>query len=929
MNAKRPLSLVAALAALLGLLGPAWAQTPPGRLTGSVRDESGAGLPGARVAITDAQGTTTAATTDSSGAYALPDLKPGRYVVQVSLQGFSTVTRREVSVAGGSSQALDITLKVASLSEEITVTGTRVEGRSAIDTPAPVDYISQEMIQNTGATETGKILQLVEPSFNFSSTTISDGTDIIRPATLRSLGPDQVLVLVNGKRYHQQSLVHYQQTVGRGSAGYDINSIPASSIDHIEVLRDGASAQYGSDAISGVINVILKKNTKATDLMLEAGQHYAENPELPLNATPDAEGGRGARFSGSVNHGFDVGQDGFLNVTAEFRQRGETNRAGPDSIRVSPPRITQRIGDAESRDFLLWLNSELPTDNGSFYAFGGYSYRKGNSSGFFRTAGDDRTVPAVYPNGFLPTIITQPTDVQASLGYRAKLGSDWRWDASGSYGKSRFQFREENTVNVSYFFEPRDPANPTGPRFGESPVAADTGALAHDQLALNLDLSGVVNWGVGAGPLHLAVGSEWRQEGYEIEPGEEVSYEYGRNNDLGVRILGQNGQLAPPGTQGFPGYSPREAVDESRNNFALYADAESQLHRKFLVGLATRFERYADFGSTVTGKLSARFNATDKFALRGTLSNGFRAPGVQQLFYSSYSINLSGGVLVDTLTARQDSDVTEAFGIPPLQEETSINYSLGFVARPADNFRLTVDAYRIDIDDRIVFSANTAPEPRASCGVPVSESRCPIRGILNRFGFPNVEQVLFFTNAVDTRTRGLDVVALYDTKLGDGSTLSLEGAFNFNDTEVTDRRSSSPIFPPTALFDRVQETLVEQGQPRQHYILGGTWRRPSGLSANLRFNYFGKVAGEGFNPGVISEWGGKWLTDAAVTVPIRKDKVSLTVGALNLFDVYPDEWEDGPSGGLNQFGFLYGWETLPFGINGGYYYARVNLRLNR
>jgi iron complex outermembrane receptor protein len=926
MTAQRPFRLAAILVTVLLLALPAGAQSP-GRITGVVRDESGAGLPGVQVTATDAQGATHTATTDSTGNYMVTDLKPGAYTVTVSVQGFEPMTRK-VTVSAGGNMGVDATLSVAKVAEEITVTGTRVEGRSATDTPAPVDYISQELIQSVGVNETGKILQLVEPSFNFSTTTISDGTDIIRPATLRSLGPDQVLVLVNGKRYHQQSLVHYQQTVGRGSAGYDINTIPASSIDHIEVLRDGASAQYGSDAIAGVINVILKKEKKVTDVALETGRHYAENPELPLNASPDAAGGHGARYSGAVNTGFDVGQGGFVNLTAEYRNRGETNRAGPDSIRVSPPRVTQRIGDGKAKDFLLWLNSELPTDSGSFYAFGGYSYRKGNSSGFFRTAGDNRTVPTLYPNGFLPTIITQPTDIQANVGYRAKLGSDWRWDLSGGYGKSRFQFREENTVNVSYFYEPRDRNNPTGPRFGESPTSADTGALAHNQLAANLDLTGVVNWDMGAGPLHVAVGAEWRKEGYQIEPGEEVSYEYGRNNDLGVRILGQNGQLAPPGTQGFPGYSPREAVDESRNNLALYADAESQLHQKLLLGVATRFERYSDFGSTVTGKLSARFNATDKLALRGTVSNGFRAPGVQQLFYSSYSINLSGGVLVDTLTARQDSAVTAAFGVPPLKEETSINYSLGLVAKPAPNFRLTVDAYRIDIDDRIVFSANTTPEPRAGCGVPVSEARCPIRGILNRFGFPNVEQVLFFTNAIDTQTKGVDIVALYDKNLGDGSTLSLEGALNFNQTEVTNRRSSSPIFPPEALFDRVQETLVERGQPRQHFIVGGTWRR-SGWKANVRFNYFGKVAGEGFNPGNIQEWSGKWITDAAVTIPLTKDKYSLTVGALNLFDVYPDNWDPVLSGGLNQFGFVYGWETLPFGINGGYYYARVNLRLNR
>jgi iron complex outermembrane recepter protein len=293
-----------------------------------------------------------------------------------------------------------------SFKEEITVTGTRVEGRSATDTPAPVDYIGQDAIQSTGATETGKILQLLDPSFNFTTTTISDGTDIIRPATLRSLGPDQVLVLVNGKRRHQQALLNVQQTIGRGSAGYDINAIPASAIDHIEVLRDGAAAQYGSDAIAGVINIILKNQTGATDLSLDSGQTYKNDGRLYMTG---------------VDSGITIGKGGFLNVAAEYRKRGETNRAGVDSLRVDPPRVTQRIGDADAKDAAAWLNAELPAGDGKFYAFGGWSDRKGNSSGFFRSAGDGRTIPDLYPRGFLPTLITEPIDTSLAAGYKGKL----------------------------------------------------------------------------------------------------------------------------------------------------------------------------------------------------------------------------------------------------------------------------------------------------------------------------------------------------------------------------------------------------------------------------------------------------------------------------------------------------------------------------
>jgi iron complex outermembrane receptor protein len=787
--------------------------------------------------------------------------------------------------------------------EEITVTGTRVSGRSATDTPAPVDYIAPEAIQSTGATETGKILQLLAPSFNFSTTTISDGTDIIRPATLRGLGSDQLLVLVNGKRRHQQSLVNVQQTVARGSAGYDINAIPASAIDHIEVLRDGAAAQYGSDAIAGVINIILKDQTASTDVQVEGGQHYTGDGEL---------------FMGGVNSGFAIGSDGFVNITGEYRDRGETNRAGPDLLRPSGPdqttgHVTQRIGDADAKDALLWINSEIGAGPGRFYAFGGWSDRKGNSSGFFRTRGDGRTVPAIYPNGFLPTIITQPIDTSLVAGYRGNIGSNWKYDFAANWGRSEFKFREENTVNVSWYQEPTNPANPTGPRFNSSPTQADTGTLKLDQLAYTLDFTGTLNWGMGSGPLYLATGVEWRDDSYKIEAGDPVSYTYGRTDNRAIRILDQNGAISQPGTQGFPGWSPREAIDRSRNNKAAYVDAESQLSKRFLGGAALRFEDYSDFGSTVTGKLSGRFDVTDKFALRGTVSNGFRAPGVQQEFYSQRSTNLNAaGVLTDTLTALQGGAVTRAFNIPKLKEETSRNYSVGMVAKPSDVFRVTLDLYRIDIDDRIVFSSNIDP----SFGPEVAR-------LLDQL---SVGQVLFFTNAIDTKTTGADLVLLYDWQLPSDRVLAFEGAFSLNKTEVTDRHSSSSILPANKLFDDTQVTLIEHGQPRQHHVLSTTYYQGP-FKANLRLNYFGEVQGQGFTPGFIQTWKAKTLTDVTFTYSLRNN-LDISLGGLNVFDTYPTKWDTVNGFPFPQLGFTYGWETLPFGINGGYYFLRLNWRFN-
>lgn len=791
--------------------------------------------------------------------------------------------------------------EVQTLETEITVTGTRATGRIATETPAPVDIIDNEMLRSTGATETGKVLQLLAPSFNFSTTYISDGTDIIRPATLRSLGADQVLVLVNGKRRHQQALLNVQQTIARGQAGTDINGIPVSAIDHIEVLRDGAAAQYGSDAIAGVINIILKNGTDG-DISFQTGQMYE---------------GDGGNASISVNKGFEIGDKGIINITGEYRDRGETNRAGPDLLRVTPPRVTQRIGDPDARDGLLWANLDIPVADGSFYAFGGWSQRRGDSSGFFRSAGDGRTIPAIYPNGFLPNIITEPTDTSIVAGFKRAINPNWNYDISLNFGQNEFKFREENTANVSWFYEPLDPANPTGPRFEETPVEADTGTLRNRMTSLAFDVAGTVDWEMGSAPLFIATGVEFRRDSYKITAGDPASYSYGRTNNRDIIILDQTGAIAQPGTQGFPGWSPTEEVDDGRSNTAVYIDTEARLTPKFLLGGAARFEHYSDFGNTIIGKVSARYDFVPEFSVRSTVSNGFRAPGIQQALYSQRSTNLNAaGVLTDTLTARQDSAVTQAFGIPALTEETSTNFSFGIVTKPAERFRLTVDYFYIDIDDRIIFSGNIQPEDPSACA---TQSGCPIRTILDPFG---VGQVLFFTNAVDTTTQGLDIVAIYEARFGSDSLLQLEGAFNFNRTEVTARRSPSTILPEEVLFDQAQITLVEEGQPRQHHTLSGTYYNGPWVG-NLRFNYFGEVAGEGFTPGFKQIWGGKWLTDASISYRMSNG-ITLTAGGLNIFDVYPDKWDEDSAFPFPQLGFIYGWETLPFGINGASYYFRVN-----
>lgn len=771
---------------------------------------------------------------------------------------------------------------------QVVVLGSRTQAKTALDTAVPVGLISNKDLQSAGTLELGRVLQDLDPSFNFTSTFVSDGTDIIRPATLRGLGPDQLLVLINGKRRHQQALVNVQQTIGRGSAGTDINAIPLSAIQAIEVLRDGAAAQYGSDAIAGVINIILKKGAGNGSLSASAG-------------TTDE--GDGDTWSASANRGFALGQDGgYLNLSVEARKRDETNRAGLDTLRVDPPRVTQRLGDSNAKDYYLWMNSSLPVGGGELYAFGGASKRKGDSGGFFRPADDSRNVPEVYPNGFLPTIVTTVQDASLAVGYRHDLPNGWNADVSVNHGRSQLKFHERNSINVSYWYEN-----------GESPTSADTGTLKFEQTTFNLDFKGPVN--VFGGELFVAAGFEWRRDNYEIEAGDPVSYQYGRTNNPLIPIRDQNGGIAASGIQGFPGYTPATAVDEGRHNTAYYLDLERRFGANVTLGAAARHERYSDFGNTTIGKLSLRWDPSRTIGIRGSASTGFRAPGVQQKFYSSVSTNLNAaGVLTETLTAREGSAVTRAFGIAPLQEETSKSASIGMILRPTQGFSLTADVYRTKIDDRIVFSSNIAPEA-GPCTTPAA---CPIRAILDPL---RVGQAQFFTNAIDTTTTGFDLVA-QQTIRGQGSTLVLSGQLGFNKTEVDERHSQSPVLTGAQLFDDAQVTLIERGQPRKHHVVSADYTTgPWNVTA--RANYFGQVQGQGFTAPFVQTWAAKWIVDLTGRYAFNKN-LALSAGVNNVFDTYPTRWDPVRAAPFPQMGFTHCWETCPFGMNGRSAYVKAD-----
>jgi len=781
--------------------------------------------------------------------------------------------------------------------ERIVTLGSRVNGRTATESASPIDIISAEQLVNTGATELGKALQMSAPSFNFSSTTVSDGSDIIRPATLRGLNPDQVLVLVNGKRRHQQALVNVQESIGKGSAGYDINAIPITAVERVEILRDGAAAQYGSDAIAGVINITLKSSDGGS-ISAEIGQTY--------------EG------DGEVNTvGFNYGvtsRNGYFNGTLEYRDRSMTNRASPAEASLigdwsSPsgdPVVRLHVGDADSENVYVWFNSgyNLGTTT-ELYAFGGISNRDGGSSGFFRGRGHPRTIEAIYPDGFLPKLETEADDQSLAVGIRGDLPNAWLWDASVVYGKNEFGFSSSNSANTSWYYEP----HPDGGIYGETPTEAFDGELVFEQTTFNLDFNGTVD--IANELLYLAVGLEMRRDGYQINPGDKVSWSFGREDDRSKQILTpyftDEGEpiAAEPGIQGFPGFGPRQVVDADRDSYGAYVDAEYYVTPDFLLAGALRYEDYDIAGDNISGKLSARYDIDSDFSVRGTVSTGFRAPGAQQMYYSQILTNVVGGTLVETATIANNDEIAQQFGIKELEEETSESVSLGLIKRFNSGFDITVDAYQINIDDRIVLSQPLQADVGAQFADILEE---------NQLG-----AVQFFTNSVDTKTTGLDIIASYPTELLDGS-LNLTAAMSFMNTEVEQVNSVSSLIPGEKIFNDTQVLRLEEGQPSEKATLSGDWTRDA-WNVNLAFNYFGAVEGKALS-NTYNKWGGKWLTDVSIGYDFT-DSLNVRVGANNLFDTYPDEW--GSEGeNLAAAGFKYGWETLPFGINGGYYYARLN-----
>ena len=733
----------------------------------------GLSVPGAVVTVV---GVDVTATTDANGRYSLQvprnRLRGERIQVRVDALGF---TETAEVVVNSATLTVDVALRLA-FTEQVTV-GSRAPAAAA-EKAVPMDIITREQIAASGYAETAQVIQSLTPSFNFPRPTITDGTDTVRPATLRGLGPDQVLVLVNGKRRHQSSLVHLNNSIGRGSTGVDLNAIPLSAIDHIEVLRDGASAQYGSDAIAGVINIVLKSGASRPTVTSKFGLSkgsFAGNTCTPNGLTcvegDDIDFADGGLFDAGGSWGIKAGT-GQITIAGEYRQHNLTNRASFDprdqivpgdagNNAVAEP--NHRWGDPDAKDVMTFVDASVPLNGQQshfLYGFGGYSRRLASSAGFYRRSLDARNLPQVYPLGFLPLIEPTVVDASGAGGVRGVFNR-WSYDASAGFGRNTFAFEVGNSLNVSL-----------GPSVGRDKTRFDAGTLELGQFVVNADVSRAFQIGALAGPLNVAMGAEFRHENYVIRAGEPDSYRDGG-------VPNQFGGQAAIGAQVFPGFRPSNEVDESRHSVAGYVDVEGDLVSWLRVGVAARTEDYSDFGGTLDGKLTLRVQPDRRFVVRGSVSTGFRAPSLGQSFFSSTATNFlnlgQGLVPVESLTLPVASAPAQVLGAQPLKPENSLNVGAGVVVTPISPLSIAVDAYRITIDDRIVLSGNfTAP---------------PIAVLLAPFG---ANSARFFTNAIDTRTNGIDVTASYRLAFGSAGNLELRAGYNNTLTEVVGEVATPP-----------------------------------------------------------------------------------------------------------------------------------------
>ncbi len=962
-----------------------------GTISGKVTDGN-EGLIGASVQVV---GTNTGTVTDFDGSYSF-SVAPGDYMVEVTYVGYST-QKKPVTVTAGRTSTLDFVLTEGLGLEEIVVVGSRNPNRTATETVVPVDVIDVSKLTNIGPqTDVNQLLNFVAPSFTSNTQTVADGTDHVDPASLRGLGPDQVLVLINGKRRHTSSLVNVNGTFGAGNVGTDMNAIPTAAIERIEVLRDGAASQYGSDAIAGVINIVLKKQVNKLSATLTTGGQMSKNSNN-FNGGMDGE-----KVQLDINYGLPIGdKGGVINLTGSFSTRNAATRNRPmgkaiflayhgienvarnDGYDVSKLKddmgaiksyaqqvsyfsndmkndinnaadftdlypllktdvtdqelavrglsrsdFSMKAGQAALRGGKFFANMSLPTgEHGEFYAFGGIGFRNGKGAGFYRRPAytDGRGNTAAFPNGFLPHITSNILDKSIAMGIKGKLG-EWNSDLSNTYGQNSFDFFIVNTSNST---------------LGTStPREFNAGGFTFGQNTSNWDLSRFYE-NILAGT-NVAFGSEFRVERYALHAGEEASWAaYDVNGQVvnsttpdSLKVKSPFGKVVPGGSQVFPGYRPSNEVDAFRTSYAGYADVEFDMTKEWTVDLAARYENYSDFGSTFTYKAATRYDISKQFAIRGAYSTGFRAPSLHQINFNATGTQFVNGIPYEVGTFANNSRAAELFGIPKLKEETSQNISLGFTSKLSDlGLSFTVDGYMIKVDNRVVLTGNFKKPDQADNPE-----------LWQIFENSAANRAKFFTNAVNTTSKGVDAVITHGTKIGDGR-LNTSLALTISKTEVEKDANGNPKINnisdrlrgfESTYFGESNRINMENAVPTTKANLTFNYSQNK-LGVMLRNVYFGKVTDPDFHTDkdgnkYHAEYGAKILTDLSLSYDLSKN-MTLTVGANNLLDVYPDEiagdHEDGRVSGFdNTYGgqFNYSRRVSQFGYMGRFIFGRVAMK---
>ena len=987
------------------------------KISGVVTDESKATLPGVTIIV---KGTKKGTTSDSDGKYTMSANNGD--VLQFSYVGLET---KSVTVRGA---IINVTLTGSGETlQDVVVMGTRNPTRTVTESAVPIDVIAMKDIASQGPQiNLTQILNMVAPSFTSNSTTVADVTDHIDPAQLRGLGPDQVLVLVNGKRRHTSSLVNINGSPGRGSVGTDLNAIPSFAIEKIEVLRDGASAQYGSDAIAGVININVKKNTNKLDVNLFSGGNFSKG------ANDHSGGVDGGNYQLDLNYGTGLGKEkSFINATASFQLRDATSRAKDvtgtlfnaynaiedraaaagtninalfgnitntpnaaqilTAIKTYSPSVSyftaaqqtaisgattiaqmqtalnfdatagelayrglerkdfnMKVGQSSLKSAQVFLNAAYPiNDKLEAYAFGGTSYRDGEAAGFYRRPNQSRGYSGLYPNGFLPEIHTTINDVSIAAGLRGLIFESWNFDLSNTFGKNSIDYSIENTVNSSM----RE----------NSPTKFDSGGLAFAQNTTNFDVNRKF------GNLNVAFGAEYRHENFTINEGVPDSYNlYDITGGIvtgttpaNIKVTDFYNSARPGGAQVFPGFRPANAVDKGRNSYALYTDLEYDVTDKWLLNGALRFENYSDFGNTTNFKVATRYKLTDNINLRGAVSTGFRAPSLHQIYFNSTATQFVGGVPFEVGTFSNDSQPAQLLGIPKLKQEESKSASIGFTAKiPSANLTLTADAYIVQIDDRVVLTDQfSRPGGNPAPGT----ANANLNALFDTAG---ATAATFFANAIDTESKGIDVVLSHKTSFGNNVSLKSDLSGTFSNTYRVGNIHASPILEAAGQVNRyyseASRVYLQEAIPRVKANLTNSLSYKK-FDFFLRNVYFGKVTdpntadvnGDGRVEGAIINgqvvevehptWGAKIITDLSVGFKVTQ-AAKIVIGANNIFDIYPDEnlgtqsvirptlvggavaYTAAPStidlSNANQF--VYSRNTSQFGMNGRFLFARLS-----